>query len=98
MYIETSLMLQYKKKLTFYPWKYERPCTVNLLFYIFVFYIYILVRQPLFVLKQTYLWRALNEHFTVVTFWGESALACDFCLLLFNQCTVCDDNVHVFHN
>ena len=49
-------------------------------------------------LKQTYLWRALNEHFTVVTFRGESALACDFCLLLFNQCTVCDDNVHVFHN
>ena len=28
----------------------------------------------------------------------QKSQACDFCLLLFNLHTVCDDNVHVFHN
>ena len=27
----------------------------------------------------------------------QKSQACDFCLLLFNQRTVCDDNVRVFH-
>ena len=28
----------------------------------------------------------------------QKSQACDFCLLLFNQRTVCDGNVRVFHN
>ena len=28
----------------------------------------------------------------------QKSQACEFCLLLFNQRTVCDDNVRVFHN
>ena len=28
----------------------------------------------------------------------QKSQACEFCLLLFNQRTVCDDNVRIFHN